>query len=355
MGGSHDAGNPPSGGGAGGAGEARAALRVVHGGAAPARVKAAALEARRRELADLQDRAAAYRDQDRAPSTIRAYRADWAHFEAWCALYGREPLPAVAETVELYLTAHAETHKPATLARRLVSIARAHKKAGEEPPTRAESVRAVFGAICREMGTAQSAKAPLTVEDVRTILAALPDNLKAKRDRAILLLGLAGGFRRSELVGLNVADLELTEAGYVVTIRRSKTDQKGKGRTVGIPRGAHEETCPVRAVEGWLKAAKIRTGPIFRLVDRHGNVAAKRLAGEGAAIVIKTAAERVGLNPDRYAGHSLRRGLVTAAAKKGVSEHDIMKTTGHRSEKMVRRYIEQVNVFERNAAAAIDL
>ena len=185
--------------------------------------------------------------------------------------------------------------------------------------------------IRRVKGAAQDAKAALVTEDIREMVETLPDNLKGARDRALLLLGFAGAFRRSELVGLDVADLEFVKEGVRVTIRRSKTDQEGEGRVVGIPFGSRIETCPVRSLEAWGEASQIETGPVFRSINRHGQIQPGRLSGAAVAQVVKSAAGAAGLDPTKYAGHSLRAGLATAAAAAGVAASAIQAQTGHKS------------------------
>ena len=212
-------------------------------------------------LADVAQRARDYAQAAKAANTRRAYRADWRDFTAWCEGHGRTALPAAPETVALYLTDLAGRRKTSTLQRRLSSIAQAHQLAGHaahDAPTRHATVRAVWAGIRRAKGTAQAGKAPVLTADVRAMVASLPDTLLGLRDRALLLLGFAGAFRRSELVGLDVGDLEAGRAGLVVTLRRSKTDQEGAGRKLGVPYGAHPDTCPVRAVQEWLDASGLR-------------------------------------------------------------------------------------------------
>ena len=176
-----------------------------------------------------------------------------------------------------------------------------------------------------------------------------------KRDRALLLLGFAGAFRRSELVGLDVADVSIQPQGLLITLRRSKTDQEGAGRAVGIPQGKSEATCPVRAYQAWIKTASIKSGAVFRPIDRHGNAGTSRLTGESAAMVVKKAVAAIGLDADPYAGHSLRAGLVTEAARQGIPDHKIMAQTGHKSRKMLDRYIRDSQVFRNNAAGGVGL
>jgi integrase len=211
-------------------------------------------------------------------------------------------------------------------------------------------VRTVLAGIKRTHGTAQAAKAPLLPDDLRLMVAELGESLGDRRDRALLLLGFAGAFRRGELVGLDVGDVQIRREGLVVTLRRSKTDQEGAGQLRGIPRGRHKETCPVRALEAWIKAAAISEGPLFRPVDKAGQVSPRRLAAFHVARLVKRLAEAVGLDPADYGGHSLRAGLATAAAAAGAEERDIMRQTGHKTEKMVRKYIRGAKLFDKNAA-----
>ena len=299
--------------------------------------------------------AKAYADASKAANTRRAYRADWADFAAWCERHGHTALPATPATLALYLAERAETCKPATLGRRLVTIAQAHKAAGHDTPTTAPVVRAVWAGIRRVKGTAQEGKAPAVTDDVRAMVAGLPDTLRGHRDRALVLLGFAGAFRRSELAALDVADVEETRAGLVVRLRRSKTDQEGAGRTVGIPYGAYVESCPVRAYRAWREASGVAAGPLFRSVDWQGVLSPGPLSDKGVARVVKRRAKAAGLDPEKYGGHSLRAGLATAAAQAGKPERAIMAQTGHKSLSMVRKYIREGDLFRENAAAGLGL
>jgi integrase len=185
----------------------------------------------------------------------------------------------------------------------------------------------------------------------------LPANrLIGKRDRALLLVGFAGAFRRSELVGLDVGDLSWQEGqGVIVTLRRSKTDQEGQGQKVGIPFGQGEETCPVRALREWLAAAQISEGPVFRAVDRHGNVSSRGMCGRSVARVVQRSIGHTGKDARKFGGHSLRSGLATSAAMAGKSMNAIMGQTRHKSEAMVRLYIREGSLFRDNAAQGLGL
>jgi site-specific recombinase XerD len=304
----------------------------------------------------LVEQARDYADRATAPSTRRAYRTDWADFAAWCDRQRLPALPAAPETVALYLADLAQGGKSAsTLRRRLAAIAAAHRLAGHDSPTRHATVRTVWSGIRRAHGTAQVGKTPALTADLRAMVHALPDTVSGARDRALLLLGFAGAFRRSELVALDVADLQAVPEGFVVTIRTSKTDQEGAGRKIGIPHGRHAATCPVAAVQSWRELAGIAEGAVFRGVDRHGNVGDTRLSDRAVALVVKRAAAAAGLDPAQYAGHSLRAGLATSAAQAGVSERAIADQTGHRSLVILRRYIREGSLFRENAAAGVGL
>jgi site-specific recombinase XerD len=295
-----------------------------------------------------------YLRQAKADNTLRAYRADWAHFKNWCAVHELAPLLAQEETLVLYFSELAATHKVSTLQRRLASISQAHQVAGFETPTRGPVIRNLLAGIRRAKGTAPAVKTPALTEDLRLMVRAMPDSLLGYRDRALLLVGFAGAFRRSELVSLDVEDLAFEREGIVVTLRRSKTDPEGQGRKIGIPLGSGK-TCPVRALEKWMEAARIEEGPLFRPVTRHGHVEESRLSDKAVALIVKRWAQAVGLDARKYAGHSLRSGLATSAARNGASERSIMNQTGHRSVQMVRRYIREGTVFEENAAGKVGL
>ncbi len=306
-------------------------------------------------LYKVEERARHYARESRAANTRRAYRADWADFTAWCEEHSRTALPTSPESVVLYLSDRATALKPATLQRRLAAISQVHKAADLDAPTTDRAVRRVMTGIRREKGSAQTGKSPAVTKDIKAMVAVQPVTLRGRRDRALLLLGFAGAFRRSELVALDVGDVTATDDGLIVQLRRSKTDQEGSGRTIGIPYGSKPETCPVRAVRTWLASAAITEGPLFRGVDRHDVLAKTRLCDKTVARVVKHAAQTAGLDPARYAGHSLRAGLATAAAQAGVSERVIMAQTGHKSLPMVRKYIREGSLFTQNAAAEVGL
>lgn len=306
-------------------------------------------------LSEIADRASEFSHHSKAENTIRAYRSDWTHFEDWCRAHGQTAIPATPETVALYVADIATTLKTATITRRISAISQAHQIAGYETPTKSSQVRLVLAGIRRTKGTAQAAKTPVLVDDLRRMIARLPDNLLGVRDRALLLIGFSGAFRRSELVALDVADVSVTRDGLVVTIRRSKTDQDGEGRKIGIPYGSNPDTCPVRALQDWLAQCGFTDGPMFRPIDRFSRVASIRLSAAAVAEIVKRYITAVGLNASDFAGHSLRSGLATSAAMAGASERAIMNQTGHRSLTMVRRYIRDGSLFRENVVSVVGL
>jgi site-specific recombinase XerD len=307
-------------------------------------------------LSSLTEQARQYIEDSKAKNTRRAYRSDWTDFTDWCQHHKRVSLPAHPETVALYLTDSAKGLKTSTLQRRLASISEAHKTAGHESPTQNVLVRSVWQGIRREKGVATTGKSPALTADIRTMIQHLPaGKLLSVRDRTLLLIGFAGAMRRSELVALNVADIVETEEGLVVTVQKSKTDQEGKGRKIGLPYGSDPLTCPVRALRQWLKESGIVEGALFRGVDRHGKVSKERLSDQMVARVVKRSLRATGKEAASFAGHSLRAGLATQAAMSGVSERAIQDQTGHKSLPILRRYIRDGSLFRENAAAKVGL
>jgi len=301
------------------------------------------------------DQARDFARQSKAENTLRGYRADWRDFCAWSESHGLSPLPAAPETVAAYIAECASRLKVGSIQRRLNAIAEAHKATGLDSPTAAGMVRNTLKGIRRTLGTAARQKAPTLTDDIRAMVDATDADLIGVRDRALILLGFAGAFRRSELVGLDVEDCTFGKDGLTVTLRRSKTDQDGQGRKVGIPYGSNPETCPVRTLQTWLEQAGIGAGPLFRSINRHGQIRAGRLSGIDVARVVKKLAERAGLDGAKFAGHSLRAGHATAAAIAGASERSIMNQTGHRNVQMVRRYIRDGSLFRENSAGKLGL
>jgi site-specific recombinase XerD len=280
-------------------------------------------------------------------STRTAYLSDLEHFESWGG-----QIPATPEMIAAYLAAHAGSHTVATLNRRLAALAKVHRSRGFSNPTSVEVVKATLRGLKRIKGTAQRQATPLIKEDLFVVLETMGSRLKDVRDRALLLLGFAGGFRRSELIGLDCDDVVPVRQGLEVTLRRSKTDQNGTGRKIGVPH-ARGLWCPVAAFEQWRIASGITEGAAFRPIDRHHRVGMKRLSGEGVCLIVRERVQAAGINPKNYSGHSLRAGLATSAAQAGVSTWKIRQQTGHASDAMLSRYVRDGELFTQNAAGAL--
>ena len=307
-------------------------------------------------FSDLSEAARVYLNYSEAANTTKAHQSDWRDFETWCESRYLASLRAAPETVCLYLTDRASSCKHSTLARRLASISRAHQATGHESPTRSALVRKLSEGIRNKKGAAPTKKAAATIEMLRRMIEQSRCSMgqAGKRNRALLLIGFAGAFRRSELVALDVADLEFTTEGVKITIRKSKTDQAGKGEQVGIKYG-HGNTCPVKALRAWLDAGGITLGPVFRSVNRHDQVGSGRLTDQSLALIVKAAAEAAGFDPSHFSGHSLRSGFCTTCGAEEVPERIGMKQTRHRSLPQFRKYIQDGSLFKQNASSMVGL
>lgn len=290
----------------------------------------------------------AYLAAEKSPATRRAYNADWAAFQAWGEKVNEQTLPASPLSVAKYIATLADGGlKAPTIIRKMAAIRYLHRSAGHEPPTNAEGVKQVMRGIRRQLGNTPNRKAPATAAAIAGMLAQLPDNLAGLRDRAMLLIGLAAALRRSELVALNVADVEIVADGAHINIGHSKTDQEGRGEIISVPRGRVLK--PIDALEAWLAAAKIQAGPIFREVDQHGHVGSKALATRSVARIVKRAARAAGLDEKIFSGHSLRAGFVTSALEDGVDILKVMKITRHADARTLRIYDRRANGFRDHA------
>jgi site-specific recombinase XerD len=319
-------------------------------------------------LADLQA-AKAYASRDRARNTQRAYDSDWIDFARYCTQHEIACLPAEPIHVAAYLAhladgcskcgraealarrtgqepkPHRGQHTPyklASLRRRLAVISLQHRIQNHPSPASAKIVQATISGIAERYGSAQRGKASATLDIVQAMLKHTPKTIAGARDRAILLVGFASALRRAELAQLTIADLEITIDGMQIFLKRSKTDQHGEGRYIFIARGQHAATCPIRAVQAWQIAAELdddaAAGPLFRPIDRHGNVKPQAITGEGIARIVKRYAAACGLNARDFGAHSLRAGLVTSARDAGIDFDSIMDHTGHKTRKVVKVY-----------------
>jgi len=303
------------------------------------------------ELEELHRRSQETRRASKAKGTLRAYASALRSFETWCRSHGLDALPAAPETVVLFIEAEARSgRKVSTIEVKLAAIRFMHLKTGHVPPTGSQFVIEEMDGIRREIGVAPAKKRAATAALIAEMLAHAPAiTMKGKRDRALLLLGFAGALRRSELVGLNVEDLDIGPDGITLTIRRSKTDQEGAGQVIGIPNGA--KLRPVEAVTAWLEASGIEEGAIFRPIGKGGRLQEGRLSDRSVANLVKHYAEAAGLDVEGFSGHSLRAGYITSAAENGVDEGRIMDQSRHTDVRTVRGYVRRTNLFRNHSGS----
>jgi integrase len=297
-----------------------------------------------------------FRGQEKSESTLRAYGADMKHFSAWCAGRNLSALPAAAAVVCAHIADIAQGgYAVASIGRRLAGIAYAHAMAGHDDPTQHKTVKVVMAGIRRAKASQpKKQKAPALAPMVQAMLDTCGTDLPGVRDRALLALGFGCALRRSEVVALDVADLEPVADGFRVHIRRSKTDQQGAGQVVALPRGVHIR--PVEALERWLEAAEVSEGAVFRWLARGGPAGwycrPERLSGHAVARVVKRRAALVGLNPAQFAGHSLRSGFLSSSAEAGDSLWKMLEISRHRSVDTLRGYIRSADLFKSRAGAS---
>ena len=283
----------------------------------------------------------------KSPNTLRAYESDYKDFSAFCKKNNFNPLPADPKILSLYLTNLSQTSKFSTLKRRIASISIIHKLKGHYIDTKHPIIMENLLGIKRKKGSNQKAKKPILINDLRAIIdvinkATIKERRKL-RDKALILVGFAGGFRRSELVALEHEDIEFVREGVKIFVSRSKTDQSGEGMTKAIPSFNNALYCPVIHLQNWIYELKNSKGKVFSISDK------------SVALIIKKYANLAGLDGNKYAGHSLRSGFATSTAESGAEERNIMAMTGHKTSQMVRRYIQEANLFKNNALNKIKI
>ena len=280
------------------------------------------------------DAARGYAAASRAASTRLIYDADWQRFQTWCAACGVPPLPADPGAVARFCAGEAEAGRaPSTITRRLAAIGWAHKRAGHKPPQHADgggAIAEVMAGIRRSRAAPPAQKAAADADVLRDMLRACAgEKLRAVRARAVLAIGFAGAFRRSELVALRVEDIRRDAEGIRVVIRRSKADQEGEGAVVAIPHG--DRLRPVAALDAWLAAARVAEGFVFRRIGRAGQVTDEPMSDRAVARLVQAVAKAAGYDPALFGGHSLRAGFITSAARTGASIFKIQEISRHRS------------------------
>ena len=298
------------------------------------------------------DHAQDYARERHAPATRRAYRTDYRLFSLWARGRGLVSLPAEPATVAAFLASEADAGRSvSTLEHRMAAIRYAHLLAGHEAPTTTEVVRATLAGIRRTRAVRPVQKTPATVDLVEALVSGCGEDLHGRRDRALLLLGFAGAFRRSELAAIEREHLTWEQMGLRIFLPSSKTDQEGRGEEVAVLRG--ERLCPVLALDSWLEAACILGGPIFRAVLPGGKVSVMPLSDRSVALIVKRRALAAGLDPDGFSGHSLRAGFLTSAAEAGAGLFAMMDVSRHKSVETVRGYIRRADAFKNHAAKGL--
>ena len=278
--------------------------------------------------------------RSKAHNTLRAYQADFKDFKLFCIKNALVSLPTEPKILSIYLTHLSSFCKFSTLKRRLASIKVIHKIKGHYLDTKHPIITENLLGIKRVHGVKQKSKKPLLINDLKLIINQIyeeKNEIKKFKNKCLILIGFAGGFRRSELVSIEYDDIDFVSEGVKIFIKRSKTDQTGEGMTKAIPYFDNTKYCPVIALKQWIEIASIKSGKIFNISDK------------SVALIIKKYALLAGLDYTKYAGHSLRSGFATSTAEMGADERSIMAMTGHKTTQMVRRYIQEANLFNNNA------
>ena len=305
------------------------------------------------DIKALQEETLVNLQNSKATNTVRAYKSDFKDFSLFCVQNGFKNLPSDPKIVSLYLT-HLSTKniKISTIKRRLVSIGVIHKMKGHYLDTKHPLIIENLMGIKRRKGTVQKGKKPLLIRGLKAIIDIINqeqiEDIKKLRDKTMILVGFSGGFRRNEIVSLDVDDLEFVYEGVKITVKKSKTDQFGEGFIKALPYFENELYCPVISLKRWLNISKITKGSIFRRFTKGSNLSNNRLTDQTVALLIKEYLKLTGMDSSNYSGHSLRSGFATSAAESGVEERSIMAMTGHKSTEMVRRYIKETNLFKNN-------
>ena len=280
-------------------------------------------------------------------NTIKAYKSDFNHFVNFCKKNNFKPLPADPKIVSFYITDLSSTSKVSTLKRRLASISVIHKLKGHYIDIKHPLIIENLMGIQRKKGVFQKSKKPILINELKEIISIIDnsekDERKKARDKALMLIGFSGGFRRSELVNIDLEDLEFTKEGVKIFLKRSKTDQSGEGMIKAIPYFKDINFCPIHSLKRWIEISQINKGLIFDISDKM------------VAILIKKYLSEAGFDSEKYSGHSLRSGFATVAADSGADEKSIMTMTGHKTTQMVRRYIKETNLFKNNALKKMNL
>ena len=285
----------------------------------------------------------------KAHNTLRAYKADIKSFETFCANLNFKSLPADPKTVSLFITNLSKNSKISTIKRKLAAIKVTHSLAGAYIDLKHPIINENLNSIKKQLGTFQKSKKPIMLDNLKSIVTEIEKEKELKimlRNKALILIGFSGAFRRSELVSIKFEDIDFVKEGVKIFIKKSKTDQAGEGMIKAIPYFNNVGFCPVLSLSNWIrfyKKIEKRNNKIFDMSDKN------------VALIIKKYAEKTGLESQKYSGHSLRSGFATTTAANGAEERQIMAMTGHKSNQMVRRYIQESNLFKNNALNKLNI
>lgn len=300
------------------------------------------------------ERAADYARASRSTATQRAYGSDWKIFMAWCQARALDSLPATPAVVATFLAFEADRGiKANTIGRRLAAIGYHHRQAGVDPPQEQSGAGAmleVLAGIRSTRGTRKARKRPADAKALENMLATIEgDDLRARRDRAVLAIGMAAALRRSELVALQVDDVEVPAEGLKLLIGRSKTDQAGEGAEIAIPEGRRIR--PKALILAWMATAGHKEGPLFRRLTRSGELTGDPMSDRAVARLVQRCAAAAGLDPSHFAGHSLRAGFLTEAARNGASIFKMRDVSRHKSVQVLSEYVRDAELFRDHAGA----
>lgn len=293
-----------------------------------------------------------------APATLRAYKADWTHYATWCAAHGFVPVPAAPATVGAYLASLAGSHAPTTIRRRLAALGKMHRFNDLPWNTAHRDIQGPLQGLLRTHGRPVQKAAALTLPMLRQLLATCDRSARGRRDRALLLIGFAGALRRSELVALQMEDVAVTASGLRLRIARGKTDPAGQGAEIGLPRGRHAETCPMRAFDDWQAVARRKAGPLFRRISTADRIGEAALHPDAVRRILGHRAALAGLEIEgfeRLSAHALRVGFITEAYAQGLRDEDIMRHTRHRDLRTMRGYVQRAGLVDDSPAGKLDL
>jgi integrase len=308
------------------------------------------------DLSALRERSEALQRFTRSRKTISDYSSDWRQFERWCLTAGQRPMPADPSAVQLYITwmLDQRQRKITTAERHVSAISYFHRAAGLKSPT-SPALRDTIRGVRRERREQPIGKTALDPRDLARVALKLDARTAlGARDRALVVIGFATGFRRNELARLQMSDLSFEKKGLAVLLRFSKRDQTGKGRLFAVWKGKRASTDPVRVLRAWLRHRGGWDGPLFCRIQSHGTITKKGISGEAVNEAVKRAIANVGIDSTDYGAHSLRSGAITASAQLGRSDQELIGLSGHENIKSLKSYVRRARLFEgRNPLAGV--